>query len=47
VKAMHDIKDWGLQPQNRQHVLDNFSYEKRLEQLQAFYEFAVAETASA
>ena len=47
VKAMHDIKAWGLQPQNRQHVLDNFSYEKRLEQLQAFYEFAVAETASA
>jgi len=47
VKAMHDIKDWGLQPQNRQHIADNFSQEKRLEQLQAFYEFAVAETASA
>ncbi|MCB0595917.1 MAG: glycosyltransferase family 4 protein [Lewinellaceae bacterium] len=41
VDAMNRILDWGLQPQNRQRIIDHFSQAKRLKELQAFYDFAI------
>jgi len=46
AKAMHDIKNWGLQPQNRQHIIENFSHERRLEELYGFYKYAIIKTVS-
>lgn len=41
VLAMQSIIDWGLQPQNRQHIIDNFSQAKRLQKLLKFYDYAI------
>lgn len=41
VAAMNKMLDWGLLPKNREHIVNHFSQERRLQTLQSFYDYAL------